>query len=118
MKSPQRVSQASPVTPPATSSQREKRRRALRFLLGAMPGVAASITIEPNTAHAYMGEQLLNQASTFFIGPLFVLSIVFAGVGALFNAQYARVAVYSAIICAGVFTFIKAAPTLMTAVQA
>jgi len=77
--------------------------------------VAAALTTA-SRAHAYMGDQLLQTASTYFIAPLFILSVVTAGVASIFRPEMIRTAAYSAIISLALFGVIKLAQPLMSAV--
>ena len=96
---------------------RRQRRMARLAKLG--PPVIATIAVaESRPAHAYMGDQLLNTASTYFIAPLFILSVVCAGVASLFRPEYVKTAAYSAFICVAIFGVIKLAQPLMSAVSA
>jgi hypothetical protein len=110
----------SPERPSAIQRMLELRRqRRLAKVAKLAPPIIAAVTLaESRPAHAYMGDQLLQTAATYFIAPLFILSVVCAGVASLFRPDYVRVAAYSAFICVAVFTVIKLAQPLMSAVSA
>jgi hypothetical protein len=95
-----------------------RQRRLARLTKLAPPLIAVAVAAESKPAHAYLGDQLLSVASNYFIAPLFILSVVCAGVASLFRPDYVKVAAYSAFICVGVFTVIKLAQPLMSAVSA
>jgi hypothetical protein len=117
-----------PPTAPAVAPERPsairrmmeaRRQRRLAKLAKLAPPIVAVVSVaESRPAHAYMGDQLLNTASTYFIAPLFILSVVCAGVASLFRPEYVKTAAYSAFICVAIFGVIKLAQPLMSAVSA
>ena len=101
----------SPSSPSRLTASRALARHGSRALfLVLMLGVS-------HMALAYAGENLLNYGANFILAPLGLFAVVILLAGSAFNSQLTKLAVYAAVITVILFTIIKAAPALMTAMS-
>lgn len=69
------------------------------------------------SAFAYPGEQVLNWTANNILAPVSLLAIVVGIAVGMFNTQLIKHAAYVFFISAILFTVIKAAPAIMTAMK-
>lgn len=87
-------------------------RQAIFFLT-----VGLGMAVMPTAAHAYLGQGVLEFASSWIIGPLALIMIVVAAVSAFVKPEAVKTAGYIAVSASVVYLIIANAGTLLQAFQ-
>jgi hypothetical protein len=104
-------------------STRESTRRRLaawfdkHYVLVGQLFVFAMVAICPNVAHAYMGQEFLNNVASYVIAPIALFMIVITLGAAMVKPDIAKSTGYVAVVAVALFGIIKLGGNIVTWLQ-